>query len=1388
MRYRDREEATAEARARLPLIRLAEQYGVSTKGDGKSIKVCPFCKDPKHKDSSGFFERQGQWFFKCHNTSCPTGTKTLNEVTFLAHMTGRSNSECWWDWLKAAGLDIEEVRRDLRESAKPVLQQPKPERPTPPPPPQPPPSANWEADPDQAANTLPSTGPDTPQPDDPQGASPTNPSPQELAPAPADDLGPVSPVEEALPPSPPDGQGEVDGEEAAAASTAIAHGPSEDGPPQPPGAPLRNDSHVAAIRTFYERCATLPDQELDGLWQKRGLLPETAERFGLRWSHRTNAEVIEGMRQEFTTTAMRLAGLLVPDRRRGGDAVKPNPQLCGWGPTGRKVSAPPTKGDGDGTGSDRERDEWAETNPILIPFFNERGQLVGLRCHKRSLPGATPVLYVAQPSAAWRQAHPSPPAQDIEWVVVCESEFKAMAVQQTLGRRVAACGLCGISMAKNWFVVNGLAEWIESLPLAHGAKVVVVYDNEDKATPGLPGYQSNEKRRHDSEVWARYLAELLERMSHEAVVGRLPSAWRENGKADWDGALARLIWEYSPPTPLPTDWPAVRPRIAQAFGQVLRQAQAVKDLAKVTDARTEWVVSKELARISYTPKVAQGSTYSDGEEQRNAMRLRRAASELRRRMKKRDSGAALAESEACAFGPAGQAVMAMWLEFANLYEDMMGRMYTLKPLRAEQRGKDGDDGGHNQGNWRYRYLLARAAGDTEFAWACALVLKGTPVPASDFVLRPLFALRRHSGDLERMVELRNIHAPDRRKGWRSGLVSLPSEAWISTEKLRRFLGRLGHCAWLEGAAPLQMLQEDVNHALTGHDVTEVAWHGWHEASGLWFCADAAFPGDGTWVAPNDFGVFWHGSGNGWRLARDEQGEFVDCDVPKAERLLLGGCRMRPDQVVVRHPTGKGEFQLETLPEGQTFAEGQSVEVLRELYGELLRRLNETLPMHDGTLAVAMTLMSAAGPEVYARHNKISGLVLNGEHGHGKSTVALWLMHLWGYQIASGVNLRMTSTAGMHIVGQQYSFQPFWLEEFQADQATEVEEYLKAAFDHSGGSKKGASRTTRGVPLVCGQVGFRKPAARERFVQLHVHSSQRAILADGTQANHYEWFLNHKGLLFTLVRHILLHRKKFAAMFQAALQEWMNDASMSRLKDRPRFVFGSGWAATKAIEGLLEMPEPDDADYALHLTRCCLQAVGSTAALTEVDSFLADVLVAAQRGLFGEEPEDLAKVFKAELVCPTAGAPPDAPNQGMWWHWRLYLVHKVVLRVVRQDLRKGGEEMPLDGNDVQNQLGQRPCWVPLRKPVYFSGTQTMNRAWCLDLDHLPGLGYCPCPDEEVTAAWKAWTETKAQDALINPTYWWPDPRRGGFFEIIRRLAPECVMRTSPSGETVMSNGN
>lgn len=283
----------------------------------------------------------------------------------------------------------------------------------------------------------------------------------------------------------------------------------------------------------------LPDELLQklkfrpvGLDEKRMLLPESCEALGFRANPRTNELLLQEMRALFDWEELLASGLWREANRKRQQPRRPNSQFCGKGQVGKKPAA--LRRD------EEDKWQWGWSEPVLIPYFNEAGELVKLRPHKGGAPAETAAgserIYVPRDYRTVADQE-----ERFSNVIICEGEFKAAVIWQSVGAGaglhgyrqppVGVCALPGISFARNLNYRADLEEWLRQVECQ---KVLVAFDDEDKSHKPM-------RQRFDSEIFARYLAESLSlALRIPARFIKLPEEWRVNGKADWDGGLVKL--------------------------------------------------------------------------------------------------------------------------------------------------------------------------------------------------------------------------------------------------------------------------------------------------------------------------------------------------------------------------------------------------------------------------------------------------------------------------------------------------------------------------------------------------------------------------------------------------------------------------------------------------------------------------------------------------------------------------------------------------------------------------------------------------------------------------------------------------------------------------------
>lgn len=163
---------------------------------------------------------------------------------------------------------------------------------------------------------------------------------------------------------------------------------------------------------------------------------------------------------------------------------------------------------------------WLLRDNILIPTIVD-DKIIYARAHKFGPKNIAPPLF-----------RPAIPPEDKTFLVLAESEFKALAAAQ-LG--FFAVGLQGVSQ----FAGDRLGE-LKSFITGSGATLIVIlFDNQDKISSDSKYHKPDLKSRYDVEYYEYVLAHEIGKIEGvDCKIARLPDSWRVNGGVDVDGALA----------------------------------------------------------------------------------------------------------------------------------------------------------------------------------------------------------------------------------------------------------------------------------------------------------------------------------------------------------------------------------------------------------------------------------------------------------------------------------------------------------------------------------------------------------------------------------------------------------------------------------------------------------------------------------------------------------------------------------------------------------------------------------------------------------------------------------------------------------------------------------
>ena len=1153
-------------------------------------------------------------------------------------------------------------------------------------------------------------------PGTPSDAVSANASPGGDHPGPIPGEAPISGDGHLTPPlSPQGGEGEKAGGGAPAPPA---------GDPPPPA--------LAALRWFYERL-TLVESDLDRLWDERAFRTEFSQAMGYRSNLKANKELLLAMEKEFPVNVLLDSGLW-NQGDKPTDPPKPNPQFYGMSLVekrdehGKKVR-------------DRDGDVivdcvWGDPGPILIPYFDERGELVHLRPHKGMMRGKTPRFYICRKHSTFNSdksragiQHPTSNGNRAKYAVLTEGEFKAGSILQALGEEAAVGALPGITMAKPLF--GDIEEWLESLEVR---QVVMGYDNEDKSNPELPGYQEDAWRRFDAQIWARYLARQLAKEGYEAKVCVLPNEWRNAaGKADWDGRAATLLDQEferlsaekkrTPhPGPLPAGrgegekgptgaelWAAALPKIRAEFLAVIKGALPVRELwqSGMFDSEEERIIKNGLERISFERALPIGGD----DETTTARRLQRLVARLKR------SGDSTLPAPARGF----------LMMLAKNYLDLNGGYYIFKKLSDKQFER-----------WQIFADKANNLADTDMKRACEIVLKGVPQRVSDFFMKAHYVLVKLNGTRVRLVTLHNIH------GAKTGLITLPSTPFSQPSKFREWLlDSISGATWSAGERELNALQSDIARDVSFKEVEEVAVRGQHPESKCWFFGDVVYTDDSRELFADKSGIIWlktKGEINrAFKLGEhDHEGQNF--------------CQKTPRM----HPNIKA-----------TDAE------VAALFDEMAYAMLDTLGGCAGYLAMGAVLAYGAGPEIYTAFNGFPGLWVHGEQGQGKSSVVRWLMRIWGFAIDKGMPLADSTKVGISIAMQQYGNVPVWLEEFQPDAARWMVEKIKNLFNRESGIKKTFDEGTRQIltnAIITGVATCSDAQTKSRYAHVQVSAKNRI-------KNHYDWFQDNMKRFFLIGRYILLHRKDFAVRTVKHMEEWLRSKDMVGVDERARIVHGACYGAFAA---LVEMLSPETfkdelLKYQQFLFKHCAEAAGAVRDQVNVNQFWRDLLDACKSNAFGDTLGERQRIFKMVEFMPEQspvseyqtklGAESEAYR---FPSYLLYFLPGPVIEMLRRYKRLNGRELPLDRADLRSQMRVRKYWVESKNPrghsQRFAGSKVAESCWCINLnEHEFGLQVVS--DEEFEASLYRDGDTKGD---YIPRIEWTDPRKGDLFALVESL--------------------
>ena len=158
---------------------------------------------------------------------------------------------------------------------------------------------------------------------------------------------------------------------------------------------------------------------------------------------------------------------------------------------------------------------------VVIPYLNEGGTPYHIRPHKLGFKGLDSQIYCSF-LLRLRPQH----------IVITEGEFKVAALHQW---GIPAIGVPGTAN----FIGKNFERLVALLTRFGVKKVTMIFDNEIKDNPAFSNFKERIEKRYDTQSRAYILAYKLNQNGIETNIGSLPDEWRDQGKVDFDMALAQ---------------------------------------------------------------------------------------------------------------------------------------------------------------------------------------------------------------------------------------------------------------------------------------------------------------------------------------------------------------------------------------------------------------------------------------------------------------------------------------------------------------------------------------------------------------------------------------------------------------------------------------------------------------------------------------------------------------------------------------------------------------------------------------------------------------------------------------------------------------------------------
>ena len=930
-------------------------------------------------------------------------------------------------------------------------------------------------------------------------------------------------------------------------------------------------------------------------------------------------------------------------------------------------------------------------NPIIIPYLDENGFPFYLRPHKGGLKRQQKDEYFKEQTGGSVYAPyllASLVAEHNGTCIITEGEYKAAALWQC---KIPAVAIPGIQFTRSrsgdisspeYQFRNDLVKLLKQYGVTD---IVVVFDNETKSDPSLKSYKPDPWDRHDTIVWAEYLAIDLRNEFESVRIGKIPDAWRIEGKADFDSALAGFVHgamtgkeRHSAFEMAHGEKEGTR-KARKGFLAIIEDAMERRDFHGLFAADEQRIIDCKLERLFYKQLVQRGR---DPEEK---MARRFAESNILNSDKPFDKELA----------DAFKSVKGCYYKRGSLSDSKSNALRKL--IEVTDAKIEAEELRSEKNIAHLKALRTEKAAYWER-------IKGMPVPLSDFTISCEYKLHTSDNKAIRLVRIRNKQGQKNER-----LLRLFASSMSRTSNFREWAYETGLGVPKFGEKDLQDLVEDMDHHSAFRDIYEINTYGWHESSELWFFGDCAIASDGAMLETDSQGIIWY-EGIGYQVEAPTDDSEVSTGFEQGAPKLLS-------------PQGTAS-PLDITDK----------ELLTHMGNDFL----EMVGGYDSWGAIGLFFASAAAPELMTKHGGQPGVFLHGNLSEGKTTSMRFLMRIHGFKALDGISIEPTTEVAMARALSHYSCLFLWFDEFRQNNLKDKPGKLTIIRDafNRGSAAKGVmhdSRRTRMVrpnttACVTGESSSSDSATKSRFITLNISKMRRgpgskeSLTRVQKESPHY----------YQIFRFIMTHRKEFVSTMMVIL-----DAAMEKHKDavpidRIRFVHMAAYAAFAATVRLLGSELVEDMEaFEEGMAKHAVKAMDDVKDETFVQTFWRHVISGVHNGeikrhLF--KPREVIRNGKSIRNCTDLELKsPEIKRTSICG-----LNFQPIFDAYAIYIRKQGLQPPLSANDLKQSMFSEK-WAESRSET-FSGKKIRSLVISLDeedgfpfIEDFESLFSTPSPD-------------------------------------------------------------